>query len=310
MELISLIIPCHNEEGNIVKLMDSFTKTLVDLSVNFEYIFVNDGSNDRTIDIIDQLASEQDNIKIIDFSRNFGKEAAILAGLDYCVGDAAIIIDADLQMPVKYIIDFIEQWRKGNKLVLSFKQNRSKGFKSYLASKYYDVFNRISETQILKDALDFQLMDREVIDVICSMRERSRFFKGITGFIGYDYQVIPVEIENRVSGNSDFSGLSGLFSYAFKSFAIHSDVPLKIAIKVGAIIASISFIYLFYILFDTLKNGNPTDGYASTITIMLFMFSIIILFLGIIGYYLGLVYNELKQRPNYIIKNSKNIDKK
>lgn len=310
MKLVSIIIPCHNEEGNITNLMNAFDVTLKDLTVNFEFVFVNDGSKDKTIEMINELAVNDKRVKVIDLSRNFGKEAAILAGMDYCTGDAAIVMDADLQMPVRYIIDFVDLWLKGNKLVLSFKTSREKGLKSKLASKYYDVFNKISDTEILKDALDFQLMDREVVDVICSMRERTRFFKGITGFIGYDYQIIPVEIEQRKSGKSDFSGFRSLFDYAFKSFALHSDAPLRVAIKIGALVAIVSFMYLVYIIIDTLVNGNPTHGYASTITIMLFMFSLLILFLGIIGYYLGLVYNELKQRPNYIVKDSKNIDKR
>lgn len=310
MKEISIVIPCHNEEDNIDRLISELDDNLKNLDYRFEYVFVNDGSKDKTLEKLIKVSEKDYRVKVVDFSRNFGKEAAILAGLDYCSGDAAVIIDADLQMPVKYIIDLIDLWSQGNKLVLTYKSNRNKKLKSKLASKYYDFYNGISEAPILKDALDFQIMDREVVNVICSIRERARFFKGITGFIGYDYKVIPVEIAQREHGESDFSGIKGLFSYAFKSFAIHSDAPLKMALKIGIFISGIAFVYMIYIFARTLINGIDVDGYASTIIIMLFMFGLILLILGIMGYYIGLIYNEVKQRPNYIVDEVMNIDKK
>ncbi|MDF9866679.1 glycosyltransferase involved in cell wall biosynthesis [Bacilli bacterium PM5-3] len=300
-KIVSIIAPCYNEEGNINDFYDELNKQLTPLAYDFEFVFVNDGSKDQTLNILKTLARSDNRIKVVDFSKNFGKEAAILAGLDYASGEAAIIIDADLQMPVTKIKDLIELWQEGNKLVLTYKNERKKGLKSFLATKYYDVYNYLSDDKIIKNALDFQIMDREVIDVICSMRERSRFFKGITGFIGYNYKMIPIEINDRTSGESKFGGFKTLFNYAFRSFAIHSDIPLKIALKIGTVISMVGFIYMLYIFFKTLIKGVDVSGYASLIIVMLFMFGIVLLILGIMGYYIALIYNEVKQRPNYIV---------
>ncbi|MDR3214890.1 MAG: glycosyltransferase family 2 protein [Bacilli bacterium] len=301
MKKVSIIVPCHNEEANINEFIKAINHELFEINVILEIIFINDGSQDQTINKIKALMTSDDRIKAIDFSRNFGKEAAVLAGMDYCQGDAAVVIDADLQIPIRYIKILIELWLEGNKLVLTYKSKRERGIKSSLASKYYDVYNAISDYKILNDALDFQIMDREVIDVICSMRERERFFKGLTGFIGYNYKIIPVDIEQRVAGSSDFSNINKLFNYAFKSIAIHSDIPLRISTRLGIIVSLVGFIYMLYIILSTFIKGVSAPGYASIIVIMLFMFGIVLLILGIIGYYLGLIYNEVKNRPNYIV---------
>ncbi|MEG0283913.1 MAG: glycosyltransferase family 2 protein [Erysipelotrichales bacterium] len=306
-KLVSVIIPCYNEEENISNLYNELIEKL-NKSVSYEFLFVDDGSKDKTTNEVQTLGEEDKRVKLIDFSRNFGKEAAMLAGLDYAAGDAAVIIDADLQMPVATINDLIKLWQEGNKLVLTYKTRRKKGLKSKLATKYYDVFNNISDTQIQNDALDFQIMDREVINTICSMRERTRFFKGITGYIGYDFKIIPVDISERTAGESSFSSSKTLFSYAFKSIALYSDLPLKFSIIIGGITAFISFLYLIFIVFNTLINGIGVPGYASTLAIMMFLFSIVLIILGVMGYYISLIYNEVKQRPNYIVNETKNIE--
>ena len=301
MKLVSIVAPCYNEEGSINQFKKELDQELAAIACDFEIIFVNDGSKDDTLSLLREISKSDSRVKVVDFSRNFGKEAAVLAGLDHSTGDATIIIDADLQMPVDKIKDLVELWLEGNKLVLTHRLERVGGIRNNLSMKYYDIYNYISHDKILKNALDFQIMDREVVDVICSMRERARFFKGITGFIGYDYKVIPVEIKERIAGQSSFGGLKGLFNYAFRSFAIHSDAPLKLALRIGIIVSLIGFVYMLYVFFRTLINGTDVDGYASTIVIMLFMFGIVLLILGIMGYYIGLIYNEVKQRPNYIV---------
>lgn len=304
--MLSIIVPCYNEEKNLDDLINGFDHLLFSMGLEYEYVLVNDGSTDGTIGKLLELSKKNIYVKVVDFSRNFGKEAAILAGLDYCSGDAAIIIDADLQMPIKYIKDLYELWKQGNKLVLTYKVNRKSGLRSLFSSKYYDFYNGISEAPILKDALDFQIMDRQVIDVICSFRERSRFFKGITGYIGYNYKVIPIEIVDRKEGESRFS-VKNLFEYAFISMFIHSDAPLKIIIKIGIFISFAAFIYMLYVLIRTIVIGVEVSGYASTMIIMLFMFGLIFLVLGVMSYYIGLIYNEVKNRPNYIVDETYNI---
>lgn len=304
---ISIVIPCYNEAGNIDKLIKALDKELIK-KYRYEYLFINDGSDDDTLHMI-QKHTKDKKVKYLDFSRNFGKEAAILAGLDYASGDAAIIIDADLEMPIRYINDMIKLWEDGNKLVLTYRKKRNKNLKSKLAQQYYKVFNRMSNTKILIDAMDFQLMDREVVDVITKFRERTRFFKGISGYIGYDYAVIPIEPGVRQQGVSKFSGYRTLFGYGLESLATYSDVPLKIAIKFGIFVAFLAVVFLVYTIVNTIVNGISVNGYASLMSVMLFMFAFMLLFLGIIGYYLALVYNEIKARPNYIVKDHKNISK-
>lgn len=187
---------------------------------DFEFIFINDGSSDDTFN---KLKTNQDNnmVKVLNFSPNFGKENAMLAGLDYASGDASIFIDADLQMPIKYINEMLMFWQEGYKLVLTYKSNRNKGLKSKLASSYYDVFNKISDHQILKDALDLQLMDKSVVEIMTSISERNRFLKGIMGFIGYNYKVIPVEITERKEGNLHLMVLEHYFLTIIYLFTIH-----------------------------------------------------------------------------------------
>jgi glycosyltransferase involved in cell wall biosynthesis len=301
MKKIDIIVPCHNEAGNIEKFLIEFDDTLKGMQYNFGFIFINDGSSDNTIEILREVALKDERISVIDFSRNFGKEAAMLAGLDYSTGDASIIVDADLEMPLKYIIDLLKAWESGYKLVLTYRSNRKKGLSSSFASKFYDVYNDISDSKILNDALDFQLMDHELVMVMKSMREKTRFLKGLTGYLGYNYKVIPVEMVTRTYGKSSFSGYKTLFGYAFKSIAAHSVVPLRIAMNMGILIGVIALFYMTYVFISTLAFGNPISGWASTVVIMLFLFATVLFTLGIIGYYLGKIYEEVKGRPNYII---------
>lgn len=306
MKLVSIIIPCHNEEGNIDKLFAEFNNILRK-DVNWEFIFVNDGSEDNTVAKVKGIAADK-RVKLVDFSRNFGKEIAMIAGLDYATGDAAVIIDADLQMPVRYINDFIDEWNNGTKLVLSKKQGRTKGLKSKLSSKYYTVYNSMTNDKILKDALDFQLMDRQIIDDICKMRELRRYFKGITGYVGYKYSIIEIEIDKRNSGESDFASYKSLFRYAICSFVIGSTLPLKISIIGGTVISFGAFAYMIFTIVNTLTFGIEVPGYSSLMVVLLFGFGITYILIGILGLYIGNVYEEVKGRPLYIVDEVVNID--
>ena len=309
MKTISIIIPCHNEEENIEKLYKELEIVRNNLTYDLEYIFINDGSKDETTKEIKDISCDK-RVKMIDFSKNFGKEAAIMAGLDASVKDAAIVIDADLQMPVKYIYDLIEEWENGFKLVLTYKESRRKGLKSFLARKYYTVYNNITNGDILPDALDFQLMDREVIDTICSFREKNRFFKGLTGLIGYDFTAIPIVIEKRTAGESDFSNYKQLFSYAISSLVPHSTVPLVISTYIGFFTAIFGLLFMLYTIITTYIGGTAGSGYATVISLILLFFGLILIILGVIGYYIGMIYEEVKNRPIYIVKQTINFEDK
>lgn len=297
MKLVSVIIPCHNEEGNVDKLFAEFNNILRK-DVNWEFIFVNDGSMDNTVAKVKGIAADK-RVKLVDFSRNFGKEIAMIAGLDYATGDAAVIIDADLQMPVRYINDFVDEWNNGTKLVLSKKQGRTKSLKSKLSSKYYTVYDSMTNDKILKDALDFQLMDRQIIDDICKMRELRRYFKGITGYVGYKYSIIEIEIDKRNSGESDYASYKSLFRYALRSFVIGSTLPLKISIIGGMVISFGAFAYMIFTIVNTLAFGIDVPGYSSLMVVLLFGFGITYILIGILGLYIGNIYEEVKGRPLY-----------
>ncbi|WP_423364092.1 glycosyltransferase family 2 protein [Mycoplasma sp. P36-A1] len=307
MKMVSIIIPSYNEEGNIKKMYSELEDKLDKSKVTFEYLFVNDGSKDKTVKIIEDLSKVDKKVKLVNFSRNFGKDSAMIAGLDFCLGDAAIVIDADLQMPVSSINELVFHWLNGEKLVLTYRSNRSGGIKSKLATKYYDLFNKMSKTKIHKDAMDFQIMDREIIDIITGMREKTRYFKGMTGYLGYSPRIIPVEIVDRNAGVSKFGNIERLFSYAFESFALYSNVPLLVSIKIGAFVSLASFLFLLYVVIKTIAFGVDVDGYASLISVMLFMFGIVIMLMGVMGYYIGLIYTEVKDRPLYIVDEDNSI---
>lgn len=301
MKKIDIIIPCYNEEKNIKLIFDELNKVTEQLEYEFKYLFINDGSKDLTKDEVKKLRPKN-RVKLLDFSRNYGKEAALLAGLDYSDADATIIIDADLQMPVAYILEMIEKWENGTKLVLTSKARRSRGLKSFLAKKYYMVHNSVTHTNILQDALDFQLMDRQVVNSLQLYREKTRFFKGITGSIGYDYEVIKIEIKDRENGSSSFSSFNTLFNYAFVGIAANSTFPLILGVYAGIIVSLSSFLYIIFLITQTLVFGIDVPGYASTISFISFFSGLILIILGIIGYYIGLIYEEVKCRPNYIIR--------
>lgn len=302
MKQINIIAPIYNEEDNIQALYQILADFAKEHSkYAFKFVFVNDGSKDdshkRILEIVDE------RLVYIKFSRNFGKESAMIAGLDYSIdADAATIIDSDLQMPIRYVADMIANWEQGTKLIISKKAARDTSkLKGYLAQKYYAVFAKMTNNCIVEDALDFVFMDKQVISEIRANRETNRFFKGIVASVGFEYKVLEIEIDERVSGESSYGSFRQLFSYAFVSLAAYSKVPLYFAIYVGVITAMISFVYGLYVVISYLFHGNSVPGYSTLLCVMLFMFGIILVVLGVIGYYIGLILEEVKNRPLYIV---------
>lgn len=303
MKNINIVIPCHNEEKNISLFYEEAKKYLGISKYNINYIYIDDGSQDKTKEEIMKLTEKEKDVKAYFLSRNFGKEAAIICGLDKSVNaDATIVIDADLQMPISYIKDMLKYWEEGYKLVLTKKEKREKGVKNFLAKKFYTIFNKVSRTELIKDVLDFQLMDQEVVKVICSFRERKRFFKGITSYAGYKYKLIPVKINPRIEGDSDFNSFPTLFSYAFISIANNSTIFLNLSMILGLLFTIVGFIYVLFISLRQILYNISVSGWTSIVSLMLIFFGIVLIILGIIGYYIGLIYEELKQRPIYIIE--------
>ena len=303
---VALIVPVHNEEDSIAPFLEAVyrnTEVLTEQGIAFDFIFVNDGSTDATLDCLLLAQKDDPRIRIVDLSRNFGKEAAMTAGLDMCDADAAIPIDVDLQDPPHVIPHLIEKWREGFEVVLAKRSDRSSdGFmKHRSASMFYRIHNMIAAQKIPHDVGDFRLIDRQVIDALRALPERRRFMKGLFAWVGFRTATIEYVREPRSAGRTKFSGWK-LWNFAIEGITSFSSAPLEIWTYVGATISVFSFLYGLVIVAKTLVFGIDVPGYASLLVSVLFLGGIQLLGIGIIGQYLGRVYAEIKQRPIYIVR--------
>lgn len=301
---ISIVVPCYNEEPTIKPFYEEIAKVIKRNSTyKFEIIFINDGSKDNTIDEMKKVAAADDCVAVLDFSRNFGKEAGLLAGLEYASGDAVIVMDVDLQDPPALIDEFIEHWAAGKDIVYARRSNRrgEPVIRSFFARMFYKLINRFSEVEIVDGARDFRIMDRKVIDSILELKERNRFSKGLFMWVGYDAHLIEFEHVERVAGETSWN-FWGLFAYAIEGIVSFSTFPLRIAGIVGALVSFLAFVFMGYIVVKAMFYGNAVDGWASMTSIMLFMGGLQLLFLGVIGEYLSRIFTEVKGRPSYMLK--------
>jgi glycosyltransferase involved in cell wall biosynthesis len=272
--------------------------------VNFEMIYVNDGSTDHTAFKIKQLASTKKNVGFIDFSRNFGKEAAMLAGLEAASGDAIIIMDADLQHPPELIGKMVIEWLSGNYDTVYAKRKDRKGepiLRSWFSMQFYKLINKMGDIQIVNGASDFRLMDRKVVDNILRLKERNRFSKGLFEWVGFRSKCIEYSNIERNAGSTSWNFMK-LVRYAIDGIVAFSTAPLQWATILGFLTATTAFLYMVYVIISTLIFGISVNGYASTVSFLLFFGGIQLIFLGIIGEYIGRIFIEVKARPHYIIK--------
>ncbi|CAN7230649.1 glycosyltransferase family 2 protein [Mesorhizobium amorphae] len=303
---VALIVPVHNEEAAIAPFLAAVRENidpLKDAGVAFEFIFINDGSSDATLERLIEAQRTDRRIQVIDLSRNFGKEAALTAGLDCCDADAAIPMDVDLQDPPHVIPLLVEKWREGFEVVLAKRANRSSDsfLKQRSASMFYRVHNWIAQQKIPHDVGDFRLIDRQVIEALRSLPERRRFMKGLFAWVGFRTATVEYKRDQRIAGQSKFSGWR-LWNFALEGITSFSTAPLEIWTYVGATISALSFLYGLLIIAKTLAFGIDVPGYASLLVSVLFLGGIQLLGIGIIGQYLGRVYAEIKQRPIYIVR--------
>jgi len=301
--LLSVIVPVFNEQEVLHELYRRLTQVLDGIGGQAEILFVNDGSSDYSLVQLQELQASDARIAILDLSRNFGKEIAMTAGLDHARGDAVVIIDADLQDPPELIPQMIEEWRHGFDVV--YAQRRSRAGESTLkkttASLFYRIMKRISRVQIPVDTGDFRLLSRRAVDALAGLRERHRFMKGLFAWIGYPQKAIPYDRDARHDGNSKWSYLA-LWNFALEGITSFSTLPLKVATYLGTFTAFGAFSYGLFIIFDTLFFGNPVAGYPSLLVVVLFLGGIQLMALGVIGEYLGRMFDETKGRPLYLIK--------
>ena len=305
MKKISVVVSCYNEEKTLPLFYKEITKTAKEFkNEEFEFIFVNDGSKDKTLEIIKELRKKDKRVRYISFSRNFGKEAAMLAGLDASTGDYVTLMDADLQDPpsllkemYKYII---EEGFDGVGTKIS-KRNRKFFIRNFFTKIFYKLINKMSKVEMLDGARDYVLITRQVADAIISVKEYNRYSKGLFNFVGYDIKWIEYENVERVAGESNWSFWK-LFVYAIEAIVGFSTLPLAISSIIGIMFFFISLILIIFIITKTLIFGDPTSGWPSLACIIFFVSGIQLFSIGIIGQYLSKTYLEVKNRPIYIVK--------
>lgn len=315
MRLISIIVPVYNEEGNINKLYHELTQVINKLRNNysFEIIFVNDGSQDQCTNLINELAKGDSRIKLIEFSRNFGKEIAISAGLHHAKGEAAIMIDADLQHPPEKIEDFLREWENNYEIVVGVRdKSKSDGwFKRAGSYLFYKIMNTIGDSEITPNATDFRLIDRIVIDEFNKFTERNRMTRGLLDWLGFRKTFINFEANKRIAGRPAYNKMK-LIKLAMSSFVSYSLLPLKIAGYLGIFITLFSAILGIYILFTQyifdFLIGLHFSGTAQLAILILFLIGIVLSSLGLIALYIGNIHSEVTNRPMYIIRRKTNLD--
>lgn len=306
--MLSIILPSYNEEKCIKRAYDTIQSLLTENKIEGEFIFVDDGSTDNTYSVINQLSSEVDNITGLHFSRNFGKESAISAGLAAATGDCAIVMDCDLQHPPEKIVEMYRLWEQGYEVVEGIKKERGQENKvhSFSAKLFYSLISRMAGFDMANSS-DFKLLDRKVIDVLNKMPERG-FFRAISFWVGYNKATVEYNVNERIDGESKWS-TRGLIKYAFSNITSYSTAPMQIVTILGVIMLIISVIFGIWALIDKIV-GRALEGMTTVIIITIFIGSIIMISLGIIGYYIARIYEEIKGRPKYIISSTTKSNKK
>jgi len=307
----SIVVPLYNEEEVIDECYKRLTETMKDAGGEYEIVFVNDGSRDRTMEIIREFATMDDKIKIISFSRNFGHQTAITAGMNYASGKAVIVMDADLQDPPHVILDMIAKWKEGYDVVYGKRIKRlgETAFKKITAKVFYRVLNALTDVAIPNDSGDFRLLDKKVIDVLKTLPERNRYVRGLIGWVGFKQTAVEYIREERFAGETKYP-LRKMIKFAADALTSFSDKPLKISMFLGVFISIIGFIYLVVVLYMALFTEKTVAGWASLAVMLLFFNGIILIILGTIGQYISRIYDETKARPLYIVGETIGFDEK
>ena len=303
-KILSIVSPVYNEAENLGEFYSRVINATDNLNLEIEIIYINDGSQDSTIDIITKQRQIDNRITIIDLSRNFGKEIALTAGLDYSSGEAVIVIDADLQDPPELIPKLVEKWREGYDVV-NAKRIKRKGeslLKKVMSYIYYRLLFYLSDINVPRDTGDFRLLNKNALDALLKLREKHRYMKGLFVWVGFKQKEIEYEREARFKGKTKW-GFFSLFNLAFDGLTSFSIMPLRLASTIGFLSAFIGFFYGAVIVFKTLFFHEPVAGFTSLVVLITFFGGIQLLSIGIIGEYIGRIFNETKNRPLYVVKN-------
>jgi polyisoprenyl-phosphate glycosyltransferase len=306
--IISVVVPVYNEEAVIHESYSRLKVVLEGLNEPYELIFVNDGSRDATTAMIRRICNDDSTVRLIDFARNFGHQTAITAGMDYSTGDAIIVIDADLQDPPEVIPEMIAKWREGFDVVYGQRVQR-KGetlFKRFTSAAFYRVLNKLTDVDIPVDTGDFRLIDRKVCDALKQVKERNRYIRGIISWLGFRQTGVEFIREKRFAGETKYP-LKKMLRFAFDAITSFSYKPLKLATYAGVTVSLAGFAYLMVVLYQKLFTTSTVTGWASMMAVNLFFNGVVLLMLGIIGEYIGRIYDEAKGRPLYVIREELNF---
>lgn len=302
-ELLSVIVPVYNEAEVLHAFHAQLREVMRATGCPYELIYIDDGSTDGSLQLLNDLRAEDGGIAIVELSRNFGKEVALSAGLDYARGDAVIIIDADLQDPPELIHQFLFEWRDGYDVVYGQRTDRrgDSRLKIFTAGWFYRVINVLSDVEIPRDVGDFRLLSRRAVDALLALPERRRYMKGLYAWIGFPQKAIPYVRQPRLAGQTKWNYWR-LWNFALEGITSFSDAPLKMATYLGATTSGLAFLYGLFLLIKTLIWGNPVAGYPSLIIVVLFLGGVQLVCLGILGEYLARTYHEVKARPLYFVR--------
>lgn len=312
MNKISIIVPCYNEEDVLKIFYNKITEVSKTIDADFEYIFVDDGSKDKTLEILKEYSKKDNRVRFISFSRNFGKESAMFAGLKESTGDYVAIMDADLQDPPDLLKEMYETLLTKEFDCVATKRKTRKGepiLRSFFSRMFYSIINKMTSTEIVNGARDYRLMSRKMVDSILEVTEYNRFSKGIFSWVGFKTKWIAYDNIERAAGKTKWNFWK-LFKYSIEGITAFTTTPLVMSAVIGIIFCIIAFIMILFVIFKTLMYGDPVSGWPSTICIILFVSGIQLFCLGIMGEYLAKEYMEVKNRPIYIVKETeKDIEK-
>lgn len=300
--VISIVIPCHNEEGNVSLIHEKIKKILA--AYNLEYIFIDDHSTDSTLDEIEYIAAQDSRVKYASFSRNFGHQNALRAGLEYATGDCVISMDADLQHPPKLLKDLIEKWEEGYEVVYTIRNDNENVslLKKKSSRLFYKIINYLSEIEIRRGSADFRLLDRKIVNILVNdIHEYHLFYRGLISWVGYRQTGIEYIPDKRFSGASKYSLLK-MISFAMDGITSFSIRPLKLAILLGVFITFLSAIYGIFVIWMAIFTNETVRGWSSVLTSILFIGGVNMILLGIIGSYVGKLYIQSKRRPYYLVE--------
>jgi glycosyltransferase involved in cell wall biosynthesis len=303
--LVSIVSPVYQEEDGIEEFHRRLVAAMegIDDDLSFEVVYVNDGSKDRSLDLLEKIAADDGRVRVVDLSRNFGHQVALSAGVDHARGDAVVVIDSDLQDPPEVILDMIQRWRDGFKVVYGVRISRAgeTRFKLLTSKIYYGLMDRISEVPLPRQAGDFRLLDRKVVDVLDQMPERNRYVRGMVAWVGFPQCAVEYERDPRFAGTTNYT-LARMVRLALDGLTSFSDRPLRLATQLGVIVMALSFAVAGWTIVASMFDlGSSSRGWSSLMAVVLLLGGVQLLCIGVLGEYLGRVYRETKGRPLYVV---------